>query len=284
MNMEFDKSIYVNNIRYLANKQNKKIGDLETIAGVSTGYISRINGKDSSAALSVESLVKIANELGVNLDLLISAELDGLSSTESYLLKFIEKLTQDTNEDVAEWVKLSKWQLLTSDKDTATAGYFPLLQVDNPIIDKIEVEDADHKYEYIRGDEIIMATSYSSDIVQSIISGDWFYFEMGYGKRVYLTEVDYEYCSNPQKKVFELYIMDYDPDNDANGDRIRNWTVEAVCRTYEAKVAIKKALEMLHTAIAVSFDRLHLKANVKTAIENYLNPPQPIAIDEEIPF
>ena len=41
--MEFDKTIFMNNITYLLKRRNIKIGDLENKIGVSKGYISRIN-------------------------------------------------------------------------------------------------------------------------------------------------------------------------------------------------------------------------------------------------
>ena len=44
--MEFDKTIFMNNITYLLKRRNIKIGDLENKIGVSKGYISRINKKE----------------------------------------------------------------------------------------------------------------------------------------------------------------------------------------------------------------------------------------------
>ena len=42
MTDEFNKQIMLNNISFLLNKFDKRIGELETEAGVSAGYISRI--------------------------------------------------------------------------------------------------------------------------------------------------------------------------------------------------------------------------------------------------
>ena len=50
MTEEFNKKIMLDNISFLLNESGKKIGELETEAGVSTGYISRIS-KDEKTKL-----------------------------------------------------------------------------------------------------------------------------------------------------------------------------------------------------------------------------------------
>lgn len=49
--MTYDYSVLVDNIRKLAKKQNKKISDFESFAGVSTGYCSRLLQNGNSPSL-----------------------------------------------------------------------------------------------------------------------------------------------------------------------------------------------------------------------------------------
>ena len=67
----FDKNRCLNNIYFLVKEKNLRIGDLEAGAGVSIGYISRLNKDDSKATPSIEFLVSIADKLDVTIDALI---------------------------------------------------------------------------------------------------------------------------------------------------------------------------------------------------------------------
>ena len=223
MNNNFDKGLYTKNIRFLANQQGKKIGDLEKAAGVSVGYISRIDKDSSSAALSVEALYILARELGVNLDLLVGTDMEDLSSTERYLFNFFQKLGKDTNEDEAIWVKLDRKNLLNENKDAVQQGYYPLLCVDNELLD---IADDGQP---ICAEEIVCAEPFSKDIFQSCIAGDWFYFELDYGKRLYLTEVDCTTEKKLLKKILETYIVSFDPE-EVRKDMVRSWTSEPLCQ------------------------------------------------------
>ena len=50
----FDKKRCIENIYTIAKEKNIKIGDLEEKAGVSKGYLSRINKEDSSSVPGVD--------------------------------------------------------------------------------------------------------------------------------------------------------------------------------------------------------------------------------------
>ena len=277
MKTEFDKSRYVANIRYLANKLNKKIGDLETLAGVSTGYISRINKDDSSAALSAEALMKIADELDVNLELLLKTDLEGLSSTENFLLNFIKKLTLDTDKDDLIWEKISKQQMLAYDKEKVESKQYPLLFVEGELLEYSDDEQA------IYGEEIIVSKPPNRSIKQECINGDWFSCHLSNGKNIYLTNNQIWHSSSELVKgVLELYMVDYYDDDNYDG-RETGWIEDFLCSTYDSKQALKIAIENLHKSILASSGRLHLDDRVKNSIEQYLNPTKTL-FDDEIPF
>lgn len=50
----FDKRLFISNIYQLAKERSVKIGDLEKKAGVSVGYLSRINKEDSNTVPTID--------------------------------------------------------------------------------------------------------------------------------------------------------------------------------------------------------------------------------------
>ena len=55
MNIEFNKQLMLDNISFLLKESEKKIGELESEAGVSAGYISRIS-KEGNTKPGIGSL------------------------------------------------------------------------------------------------------------------------------------------------------------------------------------------------------------------------------------
>lgn len=102
MNGEFNKKILFDNISFLVKELGKKIGEIETAAGVSPGYISR-SAKEGGAKPGIDFIVKVADVLNTTVDTLINTNLTELSATERYLISFIEKLKSDTVSDKLEW-------------------------------------------------------------------------------------------------------------------------------------------------------------------------------------
>ncbi len=113
--MEFDKRRCMSAIYAIAKEKGVKIGDLEKEAGVSTGYLSKLNKEENTSSPSIELLVAAARLLGVTVDMLIYSEYEGLSANEKYVLKFMDKLVNDTLSGELQWEKETKKQLLNVD-------------------------------------------------------------------------------------------------------------------------------------------------------------------------
>ena len=92
----FDKNRCLNNIYFLVKEKNLKIGDLEAGAGVSIGYISRLNKDDSKATPSIEFLVSVADKLDVTIDALIQYDYTTPTASERYVMDFLDRLIQKT--------------------------------------------------------------------------------------------------------------------------------------------------------------------------------------------
>ena len=104
--MEFDKTIFMNNITYLLKRRNIKIGDLENKIGVSKGYISRINKKSDGVAAGVDIVYKIALALEVSVDVLISVDLQTVDDNEVYLLNLLKSFQKKTENREVFWNKI----------------------------------------------------------------------------------------------------------------------------------------------------------------------------------
>ena len=101
MSVEFNKNLLLDNIVYLVKERNLKIGEVETQAGVSPGYISR--NRDGNTKPGIEFIINIANVLNIGIDTLLFVDLSALTPTEKYLIGFLKKLNKDTSEDKLNW-------------------------------------------------------------------------------------------------------------------------------------------------------------------------------------
>ena len=101
MDEKFNKKFLFDNISYLLEEKNTKIGELEAAVGVSTGYISR--NKDGASIPGLEFVVNVAKFFKVDIETLLMTDLRALTPTEKYILNFIIKLCNDTQSDCLDW-------------------------------------------------------------------------------------------------------------------------------------------------------------------------------------
>lgn len=116
MSAEFNKKLMLDNISFKLKETGKKIGELETEAGVSTGYISRTS-KDGNTKPGIDFVINVAEALGISVDTLINVNMAGLTPTELYLISFFEKLKKDTVADKLEWNRESEEILNSQNPD-----------------------------------------------------------------------------------------------------------------------------------------------------------------------
>lgn len=99
---DFNSQRFFDNLNFLLNEQEMRIGQFEVAAGVKPGYISKMS-KNSNAKPGIDFIMRSAQLLAVTLDCLLNTNIKALNLTERYLLRFFEKLTQDTNGRKLEW-------------------------------------------------------------------------------------------------------------------------------------------------------------------------------------
>ena len=100
---EFDNTVLINNVSYLAKKSGMRFGDLESALGLSAGYISRTAKTDSKKRMSIDVVWKIAKLFEIELSSLIGRDLSVPEHGVDVLVKFIEKLTTKTIASEIVW-------------------------------------------------------------------------------------------------------------------------------------------------------------------------------------
>ena len=85
-NKVFRKDLLLNNVSF---DKNIKIGEVETQAGVSVGYLSRIVKDNSGSNLPLlDVIMAFSEKLGVSMDSLLTVDFSKLSANEEYLSNF----------------------------------------------------------------------------------------------------------------------------------------------------------------------------------------------------
>lgn len=133
----FNKTLCFSNIRTLLKASDVKIGQIEREAGVRLGYMSRLEKPDNTSEPSVEFVVTAAKRLGISLDVLLSIEMAELTSTEMYLVSFLQKLQKDTIEEKLEWGKESAESLNRLEPDINGNINHPLFSFES-YMEKVE--------------------------------------------------------------------------------------------------------------------------------------------------
>lgn len=252
---EFNKRLCLSNIYYLAKQKNVKIGDLESAAGVSTGYISRLNKADTKTSPSIEMLVAVADMLDVSLDALLHHDFEILTPCEKYMVDFLSKLIEKTSNNDELWRRetFSKLSHIRTDEDgNPNHPLFSWQSRLNPGMGGYPEEQSFIAYNSLfREDENVNVC----DDGYVLPFGNQSLYLM---KVIVSTEIDDK--GNDAEYEYELYMVD------------RSWNVSIVCHsTWEEESPYNQPLIDLYAAAADSSKHPILSANVRSAIDNYMN-------------
>ncbi len=100
---KYDGARLQKNISYLVKKNGMKMVELERLLGFSPGYLSRTTNESSNKRLSIEKAWKMAQILGVNLNTMLSEDMQEQRGNTALTIRFIEKLTEMTRNAEVEW-------------------------------------------------------------------------------------------------------------------------------------------------------------------------------------
>ena len=201
MKKEFNKKLMLDNITYLLQNTNKKVGELETEAEVSIGYISRLS-KDEKTKPSIEFVVKVANSFNVSIDTLVNINLSECSSTEMYLISFLDKLIKDTKDNKLDWDKESEDLLNRYELEYDINGPY----VSHPMLSYetfMEESECDYPNEVSR--VIMMSDSFGCN---TYINGDCFNLKLKNETKLYLMSISKNVYNSRElnKEAKELWI------------------------------------------------------------------------------
>lgn len=172
----FKSKLFFNNIAQLIKENNAKIGELESHANVSAGYISRAS-KDESSKPGIDFVVSVAEFFEVSVDTLINVEFNSLTPTERYLIKFFEKLKKDTLDDRVHWIKYTPDTLNQAEPDIN--GF-----VDHPLMNYETFYDEDEEGYPVEVSRTVMnSASYG---LKNVISGDCFQLQMANSTSIHI--------------------------------------------------------------------------------------------------
>ena len=253
----FDKKRCLDNIYFLAKQKGKKIGELEELAGVSTGYLSRANKEDSTSKLTIDLIAAIAQTLEMSIDRLVRYDLAALSPNERKVIDFIEKLDKDTEKGEIDWEKNPPVSPAGIDcyGDGTTSECLFLCENGEPYY---------HSY-FFPGHNTQQ-------------TGDFFTYYIANSIRVIFTKVKHD---EAQREDYELYFL-------VEGDYNNPSSVEPVCGTCPARETLfDAALKHLYETVDDSCRNVKLSPVVRNVIYRFMRGPSDSALsssDGELPF
>lgn len=267
MESEFNKKIMLENISYLLEENNKKTGELESEAGVSTGYISRL-AKDDKSKPGIEFIMGVAKSLKISIDILLNVNLSKITPTEKYLITFLEKLNSDTLADKLFWNKESADSFLHYDADING-------NVDHPLL-SYEHFYEDHGGDY--PDEVQRVVFVSNSFgATTYICGDCFNLRLKNGFLIYVMNLSQSSHRVGDLNAFakEIWIL--------NPNGIKNY----ICSTKD-KSHLAVMTETLYTSLEERVKHPKLKKDVQKAIDSFMkddfDDDMPVLPEPEILF
>ncbi len=240
----FDKKTCIENIRFLLSEKSVKLGDIERDAGVSAGYLSRLEKKNNTTDPSIEFLMVASKRFGVFLDTLVNTKLSRVTKSEEELIQFLIQLKKDTDDDRLAWVGDSVEKLHS-----------------NKYVDP-EVCQPHPLYLYPCDSYGPTSYSYSSLFFEEKKidpSGTGFHAKLQDSEdEVYLMKVREDREDTKGDEFLELYHVD--------GEGM----VYPICNTLQVSQEISDAVEVLYESVAVASSHVRLTEKTKSLIGNYL--------------
>jgi transcriptional regulator with XRE-family HTH domain len=248
----FDKKRCISNIYFLAKEQGKKIGDIEKQAGMSAGYISRINKDDNNTNPGVEFLTSVASELGVSLDALINYDFEALSPTQAYLVNFLEELIVRTQSRELKWRRESLQELNSVSLDEDGEPTHPLYSL------AWRAEEPEYCSRFFADENFVQYDE------RCIPTGDGYNVAIGENATVYLMEIMREPYGADSSEIFvdtvyELYL-------------VLGRKVEPLCNSVKyVGSPYATLLPRLYHKVAESYGKVNIKQDVKDVLDVFMN-------------
>lgn len=269
--MEFDKNVLLKNISYLVKKKGIKIGNLESKIGVSTGYISRISKKSNGVATGVDIIMKIAKELGVAMEVLISVDLEAIGDNEQYLLNLMKTLESKTDARAIFWETMEP-RIVKEILDGETYSDIPMF----------EVAPGQNQYDYERppyceAKKIYVSYFLGLGLIQErepYHASPWFYCNIDENNTIYVTYMIYFREDGEAQEVLEMYLKtseyyeDFAEDGSGSSGYLQKST--PLCCSYTMGEIIDDAITSLYRTISKHQNDIRITDNVKEVLDKFM--------------
>ncbi|WP_353892930.1 helix-turn-helix transcriptional regulator [Proteinivorax hydrogeniformans] len=262
MTKKFNKKLMLDNIAYLLKDAGKKIGELESDAGVSPGYISRIS-KEGNTKPGIDFIMNVADSLNVSINTLLNVELTEMTPNERYLLSFLEKLNKDTIDDKLDWNCESADWLNRAETDKNSYSDHPLLSYET----FYEEGEGDYPNEVSR----VVFVSKSFDCKTSIY-GDCFNLRLKNGSILYIMNISKSVYRVNDPNAFAKEIWMYIPGTGTN----------FLCRNNEIS-PLADLVDELYSTVSERMKHPRVKGELQYVIDSFMKDD--VSDDDDtIPF
>ncbi len=240
----FNKKTCIENIRFLLSERPVKLGDIERDAGVSAGYLARLEKDSNTTDPSIEFLLVASKKFGIFLDTLVNTKLNRVTKSEEELIQFLIQLKKDTDNDELAWVGDSLEKLESyKQKDTNEDHPHPLFSY---VFTGYEISYFTYDSLFFEEKKIKPSdTGYHTKLQDS-------------EDEIYMMKVIEEKEDTPEKEFIELYHVD------------NEGQVYPICNTMQVSKEITDAVEMLYESAAVSSSHVRLAEKTRSLIGSYL--------------
>ena len=235
--MDYSKKVLMDNIYYLAKKNNITLGKLEELAGLSAGYLSRLNSGNNNSNPSIDAVSSFSKQLNVPIDILTSHKLDEITPDEEYMFRFIYKLMDKTQANELHW-------------EADTQAFF----------EAVEQREAYHPFFIEENYQAYYYSRFLQGESASVID-EAYRLTINRNDELYLFKIK---TNDPEGEMYyELYLD--------NGNQGHN--IEPLCN---AKFSNKTGLffdvlNKLYQIASESSKKVSLKSSVKSSIEAFMN-------------
>lgn len=240
------QSKIIDNIYSVAKKKGKLMKDLENVAGLSVGYLSRMRDNDNGPRLSVEVLLKICKELNIGVEALINYSNDNKTNVERKLDGFMNKLIDDTNNDLLKW------------------DFYPIkdyqTSIRNRKIPLYRIKSGEIHYHYTS--KFLNGTTLKSvEVRDGVLSAHMpnhnENIDVVIGSVIY-----YDHIHSAEVLGYELYFYDYSEE-------------KPLCNSVDGKSSLFTTMDRLFKAGLESQNRIHIDKESHDLIDGYMNMDKP---------
>lgn len=240
----FEKSICISNIYFLVKEKGLKIGDIEEAAGVSPGYISRLNKEENKTVPGIEFLLAVSESLGVSLEGLIKCDYKSLTPDERKSIDFLTKLLKDSYSFDLLWDEQSRSALYNIVDDGN--GYY----ADHPLMETCETDD----YPPV---DVRFYSRFFAD--SSCLIQECFETNLNQIIKLFLLSINYVTFEGNKTSGFELYMQ------------LKGRIIPICAALQNKEMTFYTLLQSLISAAKNSSSHVHLDEDAKDVIDAYIN-------------